>query len=187
MQTLVYSTPYLDDRIDLRNLVGKDQGMSAAEAGEKSDYVLFAPGSILAPPAIRAEGRTVVKVTDEIAEHLLTHPTWYFRTEADHDAHDKRARQRAADQLGPVVAERMLGGVNVGAVPPETAPQTPADPQAVMMGAAEQARIDAQTAKERADQAKADAEAAAQNAKDAQAAVRSAKAEGAAEKSADKP
>jgi hypothetical protein len=101
MQTLIYSTPYTDDKLDLRRLVGKDLNLTDAEATEKSAYVLFPPGSVLAPATFRAQGRTEVSVTDEIAEELLSHPLWRFRTQADHDAHDARTRKRAADQLGP--------------------------------------------------------------------------------------
>lgn len=176
MQTLVYSTPYTDDRIDLRRMVGKDQEMSESEAAEKSDYVLFAPGSILAPVAFRSKGRTSVTVTDEVADELRTHPIWHFRTQEDHDAHDARTRKRAADQLGPVVAERVMAGLATGAISPavlsgdsetDTAPEiadaAPMDPAAVLAAAKAQATADRQTEKEAAkaekDAAKAEKEA----------------------------
>lgn len=167
MQTLIYSTPYTDDKIDLRRFVGKDQNLSDVEAAEKSDYVLFAPGSILAPPAIRAQGRTSVSVTDEQAEELLTHPIWRFRSQKDHDDHDALARRRAADQLGPVIAERVMAGLNTGAVspailsgdsenyvPPEVAEAAPLEPSAILALAKEQATAERRAEREAANKSK---------------------------------
>lgn len=168
MQTLIYSTPYTDDKIDLRRMVGKDLELTDTEAAEKSAYVLFPPGSILAPAAFRAAGRVSVDVTNEVAEELLTHPIWRFRSQEDHDAHDARARKRAADQLGPVVAERLMAGLAVGTVSPavlsgadgpatvpEVAEAVPADPAAVLAAAREQAKAERTAERERTKEASA--------------------------------
>lgn len=130
MKTLVYVPPFTDDEIDLRRLVGKDLDLPSAERF-KSPYVLFVPGYHNAPPELRGKGRTSVELTNEQAEHLETHPTWYFVAEDVAAEKERRAKQQAADQLGPDWSGfAAVAGANLPDNPPagpEFAPTAPAE------------------------------------------------------------
>lgn len=129
MQTLVFTQNTGDDELDLRQFVGKDTDLPRSERF-KSPYVLFAPGYRSAPPELRGAGRLSVEVTNDMAEELLTHPTWRFVKPEIAAEVDRRARARFAEELPEIAAARNIEADRIGPAI-EVAPTAPATVAAV--------------------------------------------------------